>query len=124
MQQMEDKLQGLNSRIHETKERLKGEMADLERLRSIEKEKLTELELMGKEAGEEEDPTVGGLYDWYGIANYPLSVSPLIWITRRQVRVLLVDLPHSVLSQVHTCRVRKRAAINIFNRSATRLGVS
>ncbi|KAN0084172.1 hypothetical protein V8E55_007676 [Tylopilus felleus] len=65
MQQMEDKLQGLNSRIHETKERLKGEMADLERLRSIEKEKLTELELMGKEAGEEEDPTVGGLYDWF-----------------------------------------------------------
>ncbi|KAI9569935.1 hypothetical protein HD554DRAFT_472797 [Boletus coccyginus] len=65
MQKMEDELQGLNSGINETKERIKNEMAELERLRSIEKERLAELELVGKEAGEEEDPRVGGLYSWF-----------------------------------------------------------
>lgn len=69
MQKKEDELQGLNSRIGETKERVKSAMAELEQLRSIEKERLAELELVGKEAGEEEDPRVGGLYDWYGIHN-------------------------------------------------------
>ena len=69
MQKMEDELQGLNSRIGETKERVKAEMAELEQLRSVEKERLAELELVGKEAGEEEDPRVGGLYDWYGVRN-------------------------------------------------------
>lgn len=69
MQKMEDELQGLNVRISETKERVKGEMGELEQWRSIEKERLAELELMGKEAGEEEDPRVGGLYDWYGIVD-------------------------------------------------------
>ena len=74
MQRMEDELQKLNSRINETKERLKSDMGDLERLRSLEKERLAELELMGKETGEEEDPRVGGLYDWCEMANQLLSV--------------------------------------------------
>jgi len=102
---MEDELQGLNGRISDTKERIKNEMAELERLRSIEKERLAELELVGKEAGEEEDPRIGGLYNWYGIANQFLSVSPLIWVTNGQVRVLVVDSPHLVLSQVRTRRI-------------------
>ncbi|KAF8438053.1 hypothetical protein L210DRAFT_853664 [Boletus edulis BED1] len=65
MQKMEDELQRLNSRMAERKERLKREMTEMERMRSIEKERLAELKLMGKEAGEEEDPRVGGLYDWF-----------------------------------------------------------
>lgn len=124
MQKMEDELQGLNSGINETKERIKNEMAELERLRSIEKERLAELELVGKEAGEEEDPMVGGLYSWYGTANQLLSVSPLIWVTNGQVRVLVVDSPRLVLSQVHTRRIRKRTAIDVLYHSTTRLGVS
>jgi len=62
---MEDELQGLNGRISETRERIKNEMTELEQLRSTEKERLVELELVGKEVGEEEDPKVGGLYDWF-----------------------------------------------------------
>lgn len=69
MQNLEDGLQELNSRISETKERIKNEMAELEQLRSIEKERLAELKLVEKVVGEEEDPRVGGLYDWYGIVN-------------------------------------------------------
>lgn len=101
MQNMEDELQGLNSRIGETKERIKNEMSELERLRSIEKERLAELELMGKVVGEEEDPRIGGLYDWYGFANQPLSVPPLICVTHGQVRILFVDTPLLALSRVH-----------------------
>lgn len=78
MQKMEDELQGLNSRIGETKERVKAEMAELEQLRSVEKERLAELELVGKEAGEEEDPRVGGLYDWYGVRNPAFQLQLLI----------------------------------------------
>lgn len=69
MQNLEDGLQELNSRISETKERIKNEMAELEQLRSIEKERLAELKLVEKVVGEEEDPRVGGLYDWYGTVN-------------------------------------------------------
>ncbi|KAF8551642.1 hypothetical protein OG21DRAFT_1478043 [Imleria badia] len=65
MQKMEDELQGLNSQVNEMKERLRNEMAELERLRSIEKERLAELDLMGKEAGEEDDPRLGELYSWF-----------------------------------------------------------
>lgn len=66
MQRLEDKQQELNSRINEAQERVKTEMAELERLRSMEKERVAELDLMGKEAGEEEDPDpkMGELYDW------------------------------------------------------------
>ena len=81
MQKMEDELQGLNSRIGETKERVKVEMAELEQLRSVEKERLAELELVGKEAGEEEDPRVGGLYDWYGVRNPAFQLQSLIQVT-------------------------------------------
>lgn len=102
MQNLEDELQGLNSRISETKEGIKNETAQLEQLRSIEKERLAELKLVGKVVGEEEDPRVGGLYDWYGIASQPFSVLPLIWVTHGQVRVLVVDPPLLALSQVHT----------------------
>ena len=124
MQKMEDELQGLNGRISETRERIKNEMTELEQLRSIEKERLAELELVGKEVGEEEDPKVGGLYDWYGMANQPLLVSPLTWVTHGQVRGLVVDPPRYALSQVYTRRIRKRTAIDIFDRPTTRLGVS
>ncbi|KAF9225780.1 hypothetical protein BS17DRAFT_563762 [Gyrodon lividus] len=65
MQGMEDKLQGLNGRIGEAKEQLKTEIAELERLRGVEKEKIAELGVVGKESGEEEDPRVRGLYDWF-----------------------------------------------------------
>lgn len=124
MQKMEDELQGLNSQISGTRERIKNEMTELEQLRSIEKERLAELELVGKEAGEEEDPKVGGLYDWYGITNRPLSVSSLIWVTHGQVRGLVVDPPRPALSQVYTRRIRKRTAIDIFDQPTTRLYVS
>ena len=124
MQKMEDELQGLNAQISETRERIKNEMTELEQLRSIEKESLAELELVGKEVGEEEDPKVGGLYDWYGMANQLLSASPLTWVTHGQVRGLIVDPPRHALSQVYACRIRKRTAIDIFDRPATRLGVS
>ncbi|KIK97193.1 hypothetical protein PAXRUDRAFT_31920 [Paxillus rubicundulus Ve08.2h10] len=65
MQKMEDKLQGLNNRMRGAKEQLKTQMAELERLRSIERERVAELGLVGKESGEEEDPRVGNLYDWF-----------------------------------------------------------
>ncbi|KAF9230981.1 hypothetical protein BU15DRAFT_68724, partial [Melanogaster broomeanus] len=65
MQKMEDKLQGLNSQIGVAKQQLKTEMADLERLRGVERERVGELGLVEKEAGEVEDPRIGGLYDWY-----------------------------------------------------------
>ncbi|KAF9236669.1 hypothetical protein BU15DRAFT_76767 [Melanogaster broomeanus] len=65
MQKMEDKLQDLNSQIGTAKQQLKTEMADLERLRGVERERIGELGLVEKEAGEAEDPRIGGLYDWY-----------------------------------------------------------
>ncbi|KAF9230974.1 hypothetical protein BU15DRAFT_68718 [Melanogaster broomeanus] len=65
LQKMEDKLQDLNSQIGATKQQLKTEMADLERLRGVERERIGELGLVEKEAGEVEDPRIGGLYDWY-----------------------------------------------------------
>ncbi|KIJ61550.1 hypothetical protein HYDPIDRAFT_31158 [Hydnomerulius pinastri MD-312] len=65
MQMKEDELQGLNNRIAETKEQLKTEMGEVEHLRGLERERVAELGLVGKEAGEEEDPRVGGLYDWF-----------------------------------------------------------
>ncbi|KAF9236670.1 hypothetical protein BU15DRAFT_63837 [Melanogaster broomeanus] len=65
MQKMEDKLQGLNSQIGAAKQQLKTEMADLERLRGVERERVGELGLVEKEAGEVEDPRIGGLYDWF-----------------------------------------------------------
>jgi hypothetical protein len=115
MQKMDDEVQDLNSRISETRERIKNEMSELEQLRSIEKERLAELELVGKEAGEEEDPKIGGLYDWYGMVNQPLSVSSLIWVTHGQVRGLVVDPSRPAVSQVYTRRIRKRAATDIFD---------
>lgn len=62
---MEDKLQGINSQMGGAKEQLKTQMAELERLRGIERERIAEFGLVGKESGEEEDPRVGSLYDWY-----------------------------------------------------------
>ncbi|KAF8843831.1 hypothetical protein BDN67DRAFT_896268 [Paxillus ammoniavirescens] len=65
MQKMEDELQGLNSQIGGAKEQLKTQMAELERLRGVERERIVEFGLVGKESGEEEDPRVGSLYDWF-----------------------------------------------------------
>ena len=67
MQEKEDELQRLNNRIGEAKERVKADVGELEQLRSVEKERLAELKLVGRVAGEEEDPRLGELYDWYGM---------------------------------------------------------
>ncbi|KAG6335230.1 hypothetical protein ID866_3856 [Astraeus odoratus] len=63
MQELDDELQGLEKRIEESKGKLKAEMGDVERLRGVERERVAELAVIGKEGGDD-DPRLGGLYDW------------------------------------------------------------
>ncbi|KAH7886965.1 hypothetical protein F5I97DRAFT_1871767 [Phlebopus sp. FC_14] len=65
MQSLDDELQGLNNRVAETKERIKDGTGEVERLRGVERERVAELGLMGKQGGEEEDPRIAGLYNWF-----------------------------------------------------------
>lgn len=63
MQALDDELQGLEKGIDESKGKIKAGMREVERLRGVEKERIAELELVGKECGDE-DPGLGKFYDW------------------------------------------------------------
>ena len=63
MQELDDELQGLEKQIEESKGKLKTGMGEVERLRGVERERAAELALVGKEGGDD-DPRLGGLYDW------------------------------------------------------------
>ncbi|KAL4064871.1 hypothetical protein V8B97DRAFT_2025896 [Scleroderma yunnanense] len=77
MQALDGELQTLEKRIEESKGKLKAGMGEVERLRVVERERTAELGLAGKE-GRDDDPRLGGLYDWLQAAlNIQCSVLSL-----------------------------------------------